>query len=48
VVVARDEVTMAIVPTLDAFKAFQAALRPNLEVPPTSEHWDVVGSSYDP
>jgi putative heme iron utilization protein len=47
-VVARDEPTMAIVPTLDAFKAFQAALRPNLEVPPQSERWQVVGSSFDP
>jgi len=48
VVVARDEATLGIVPTLEAFKAFQAALRPNLEVPPNTEHWDVVGSSYEP
>jgi hypothetical protein len=47
-VVARDEATLGIVPTLEAFKAFQTALRPNLEVPPNTEHWDVVGSSYDP
>lgn len=47
-VVARDEATLGIVPTLEAFKAFQAALRPNLEVPPQTEHWDVAGSSYDP
>jgi putative heme iron utilization protein len=48
VVVARDETTQAIVPTLEAFKAFQAALKPNLEGPPQTEHWEVVGSSYDP
>ncbi len=47
VVVARDEAALGIVPSLEAFAAFQAALRPNLEVPPSSERWDVVGSSYD-
>lgn len=47
-VVARDEAAQAVVPALDAFKAFQAALRPNLEVPPQTEHWTVVGSSFDP
>lgn len=48
VVVARDEASLGTVPTLEAFKAFQAALRPNLEAPPQTEHWGVVGSSYDP
>lgn len=47
-VVARDEVALGVVPTLEAFKAFQAALRPNLTAPPNSERWDVVGCSYDP
>lgn len=47
-VVARDEAALGVVPTLAAFQAFQAALRPNLTAPPSSERWDVVGSSYDP
>lgn len=35
-------------PPWRVFKAFQAALRPNLAAPPNTEHWDVVGCSYDP
>jgi hypothetical protein len=46
-VVARDQQAQDLVPALAAFKAFQAALRPNLEVPPQTEAWQVVGSSFD-
>jgi putative heme iron utilization protein len=47
VVVARDQQAQDLVPALAAFKAFQAALRPNLEVPPQTEAWQVVGTSFD-
>lgn len=48
VVIARDQAAQDVIPTLEAFKAFQAGLRPNLEVPPQTEAWQVVGSSFDP
>lgn len=47
VVVLRDEEASGVVPSLDAFKTFQAQLRQNVEVPPAAEDWAVVGSSYD-
>jgi len=47
VLVARDEDARQVLPSLEAFNTFQAALRPNLEVPPEPQPWAVVGSSYD-
>ncbi|MEM6991987.1 MAG: hypothetical protein AAF721_15870 [Myxococcota bacterium] len=47
IVVVRDEALKSVVPSTDAFKAFQAALKPNLEVPPANESWSLVGATYD-
>ena len=45
--VVMDDVNLAgIVPGLDAFKVFRAALREGLQAPPTDETWTVVGTSF--
>jgi hypothetical protein len=44
--IVRDEQAEGVIPSLSAFKAFQAALKPNLVVPPQSEKWDVVDRSF--
>lgn len=47
VVILRDESLTEVIGNTDAFKAFQAGLKPNLEVPPEAVTWEVAGATYD-
>ena len=47
VAIHRDEAAADIIPSLPAFHTFRTALKDNVEVPPSSEEWTVVGTSYD-